>query len=77
MNPILVEGPAVEPVSLADMKAHLRVDDDAEDALIEGLVKAARLMVEAASRRLLVSQTWRVLLDRWPEGGTLLLRCRR
>jgi uncharacterized phiE125 gp8 family phage protein len=73
MNPILVDGPAVEPVSLADMKAHLRVDDDAEDALIEGLVKAARLMVEAASRRLLVSQTWRVLLDRWPEGGTLLL----
>jgi uncharacterized phiE125 gp8 family phage protein len=73
MNPILVEGPAVEPVSLADMKAHLRVDDDAEDALIEGLVKAARLMVEAASRRLLIEQRWRVHLDRWPENGTLLL----
>jgi uncharacterized phiE125 gp8 family phage protein len=73
MNPIQVEGPAVEPVPLADMKAHLRVDHDAEDALIEGLTKAARLMVEAASRRLLVEQTWRVVLDRWPETGTLLL----
>ncbi|RDI58718.1 head-tail connector protein [Microvirga subterranea] len=73
MNPIQVEGPAVEPVALADMKAHLRVDHDAEDALIEGLTKAARLMVEAASRRLLVEQTWRVALDRWPETGTLLL----
>jgi uncharacterized phiE125 gp8 family phage protein len=73
MNPILVEGPAVEPVSLPEMKEHLRVDHDAEDALIEGLVRAARLMVEAASRRLLVAQTWRVFLDRWPGGGTVLL----
>lgn len=73
MNPIQVEGPAVEPVALADMKAHLRVDHDAEDALIEGLIKAARLMVEAASRRLLIAQTWRVHLDRWPDTGRLLL----
>lgn len=73
MNPIQVEGPAVEPVALSDMKAHLRVDDDAEDDLIEGLIKAARLMVEAASRRLLIAQTWRVHVDCWPEDGTLLL----
>ncbi len=73
MNPIQVEGPAVEPFPLVDIKAHLRVDHDAEDALIEGLVRAARLMVEAASRRLLVAQTWRLHLDRWPQNGTLLL----
>src|SRR5918997_1526941 len=68
MIPILVEGPAVEPVGLAEMRAYLRVDDGAEDDLIAGLVKAARLMVEASSRRTLVASRWRILLDRWPTG---------
>ena len=57
------------------MKAYLRVDDDdgTQDELIAGLVKAARLMVEAASRRILIEQRWRVVLDRWPRGGAVLL----
>jgi len=73
MIPIFIDGPAVEPVSLAEMKAYLRVDDDGQDELIAGLVKAARLTVEAASRRILVEQRWRVVLDRWPHDGTILL----
>ncbi|MGO4572809.1 head-tail connector protein [Microvirga sp. 2TAF3] len=73
MFPILVDGPAVEPITLAEMKAHLRVDDDADDELIGGLVKAARLMVEAVSRRILIEQRWRLMLHRWPQGGTVLL----
>ncbi|MBF9232059.1 head-tail connector protein [Microvirga alba] len=73
MFSIPLEGPAVEPVSLADMKAYLRVDDDAEDDLITGLIKAARLIVEAVSRRILIAQNWRVMLDRWPQDQTVLL----
>ena len=73
MFPILVEGPAVEPVPLPEMKAHLRVDDDQEDELIGGLVTAARLMVEASARRILIAQSWRLMLHRWPQGGTVLL----
>lgn len=75
MIPIFISGPAVEPVTLGEMKAYLRVDDDdnAQDDLIAGLVKAARLMVEAASRRVLIEQRWRVVLDCWPAGGTILL----
>jgi uncharacterized phiE125 gp8 family phage protein len=73
MNPILIGGPAVEPVGLAEMKAHLRLDHDAEDDLVAGLVKAARLMVEAASRRILVEQHWRLVLDRWPREASLTL----
>jgi uncharacterized phiE125 gp8 family phage protein len=72
MFPIQVEGPAVEPVSLLDMKAHLRVDDDAEDELVTGLVKAARLMVEAACGRVLVSQKWRLMLHHWPARALAL-----
>lgn len=73
MIPIFVEGPAVEPITLPEMKAYLRVDDETEDDLIAGLIKAARLMVEAASRRILIDQRWRVILDRWPQGGTVML----
>ncbi|MCB8820058.1 head-tail connector protein [Microvirga rosea] len=73
MFPILVEGPAVEPVLLPEMKEYLRVDDDAQDDLIGGLIKAARLMVEAAARRILVSQRWKLMLHRWPRDGTVLL----
>jgi uncharacterized phiE125 gp8 family phage protein len=73
MFPIQVEGPAVEPVLLSEMKAYLRVDDDAENDLISGLVKAARLMVEAAARRALVAQTWRLMLHEWPSSRSLAL----
>ena len=73
MFPIQVEGPAVEPVSLADMKAYLRVDDDAEDELVAGLIKAARLMVEATARRVLITQSWRLMLPEWPASRSLAL----
>jgi uncharacterized phiE125 gp8 family phage protein len=75
MIPIFISGPAVEPITLGEMKAYLRVDDDdgTQDELIMGLIKAARLMVEAASRRILIQQHWRVVLDRWPADGTILL----
>ena len=74
MIPIFVSGPAVEPIALAEMKAYLRVDEDeaAQDDLISGLIKAARLTVEAASRRILIEQHWRVVLDRWPHDGVVL-----
>jgi uncharacterized phiE125 gp8 family phage protein len=74
MIPIFIDGPAVEPITLEEMKAYLRVDDDStQDELIAGLVKAARLMVEGVSRRVLIEQRWRVVLDRWPRGGTIML----
>lgn len=73
MIPIFVDGPAVEPITLPEMKAYLRVDDEAEDDLIAGLVKAARLTVESASRRILIEQRWRVILDRWPDDGKVHL----
>jgi uncharacterized phiE125 gp8 family phage protein len=63
----LVTPPLAEPVSLAEAKAHLRVDTDSDDALIARLITAARGLVEAQQRRALVTQTWDLTLDGWPE----------
>jgi len=73
MIPIFVDGPAVEPITLHEMKAHLRLDDDGQDDLVSGLMRAARLMVESVSRRLLIEQGWRVVMDRWPQDGRVRL----
>ena len=73
MLAILVEGPAVEPVGVADMRAHLRLDDDAEDGMLDRLIRSARLIVEAAAGRLLVAQHWRIVLDAWPDGRVVAL----
>ena len=62
----LLAGPAEEPVSLVETKAFLRLDSDAEDALVTTLIAAARLHVEGATGRALVRQSWRAVLDAWP-----------
>jgi uncharacterized phiE125 gp8 family phage protein len=72
MTPILVAGPAVEPVTVADMRSTLRAEPG-EEALIASLVRAARLLVEATARLVLVEQTWRLALDRWPRDRVLRL----
>ncbi|WP_321341793.1 head-tail connector protein [Breoghania sp.] len=67
MPSILISPPAGEPVALAEAKTFLRVDHDDEDALIEALVSAARLQVETATGRALMTQSWRTVLDGWPK----------
>jgi uncharacterized phiE125 gp8 family phage protein len=71
MTLILVTPPAAEPVALADAKTFLRIDHDDEDALVGTLIAAARLHVEAAIRRVLVTQSWRLVLDGWPASRTV------
>lgn len=68
----LVTPPATEPVALADMKAHLRVDTDAEDTLIATLIVAARQWAESYTRRAFITQTWQAWLDREDLKGDAL-----
>ncbi len=71
MTLILVAPPVAEPVVLGDAKAFLKVDHEDEDTLIGTLIAAARLHVEAAVRRVLVRQEWRLVLDGWPARRTV------
>jgi uncharacterized phiE125 gp8 family phage protein len=77
MIPILVDGPTVEPVSLADAKLWLRIDTPDEDDLISALVVAARLMVEAEIGQVLIGQNWRLVGDAWPQGDMIPVRIGR
>lgn len=73
MTSFLLAGPAQEPVSLVQAKAHLRVDDSAEDGLIESLVTAARIHIEGVTGRALLEQSWRLVRDDWPANGSVTL----
>lgn len=56
-------GPLVEPVSVVDAKAHLRVDGDDDNIYIASLISAAREWVEAYLDRTLVHTQWTLRLE--------------
>jgi len=62
----LVTPPAIEPVSLLEAKAHLRLDTSSEDAYVTALIAAARGKVELFLRRALINQTFELTLDHFP-----------
>ena len=59
-------GPAAEPVSLAEAKAHLRVSGTSEDLLIASLITAARVHLELTLSCAFITQAWSWFLDDWP-----------
>ena len=73
---VLTSGPAIEPVTLAESKAHLRLDGDAEDTLIASLIVTSRLHIEAGLGLALITQGWSYFLDAWPVGRELALPLR-
>jgi uncharacterized phiE125 gp8 family phage protein len=54
----LVTAPAIEPITLAQAKEHLRVDGSDEDSLITLCITAARDRIENECRRAFVRQRW-------------------
>lgn len=71
----LLVPPAAEPVTRDEAKAHLRVTDTAEDALIDRLIAVARAAAEAHTGRAFVTQSFRLARDDWPDKLCLPLPC--
>lgn len=69
----VVTAPVGDPLTLEEVKAHLRVDSTADDELIGALILAARLKLESDTGRALLTRTYDLSLDGWPASGVLLL----
>jgi len=55
--------PAAEPLTLAEAKLHLRVDDASEDTLIAGLINVARGACEERTQTTMINSGWTLTLN--------------
>ena len=69
----LTTPPTEEPVTLAEIKDHLRVSGTAEDSLLTLYAQMAREAVEEETWRALMPQTWTLYLAGWPADGVIEL----
>jgi len=67
----IATAPASIPVTLTEAKAHLRVDFTTDDTLITTLINVATEYAEKRLGRALITQTWDLYMDEWPEGDTI------
>jgi uncharacterized phiE125 gp8 family phage protein len=65
--------PAAEPVSTTEARLHLKVETNADDALIDDLITEARQYVENQTGRQLIDATWKMYLDGFPADAEIVL----
>jgi uncharacterized phiE125 gp8 family phage protein len=62
----LVVPPTIEPITLAELKLHLRVDGTVEDSPLTELIQSAREYAEGFTKRKLITQIWDACLNYFP-----------
>ena len=60
--------PYTEPVTLDEVKDHLRIEHNNHDSQLLGLITASREWMESYTSRALVQQTWKYYLQDWPSA---------
>ncbi|MGI9425185.1 MAG: head-tail connector protein [Hyphomicrobiaceae bacterium] len=65
----LVNGPAIEAITVTEVKEHMRVDHSEEDTLIASYIATSRLHIETALGLSLITQHWTWFADCWPFNG--------
>lgn len=71
MRLVQLQAPQAEPLDLATVKTHLRIDDDLteEDANLLLMIKMARRYAEKETARSLITQKWSLVMDVFPGGS--------
>jgi uncharacterized phiE125 gp8 family phage protein len=75
---VLVDGPAVEPLTADEARARLNIGSDVSDEVLNAYLMAARQAIDGADGwlgRALITQTWRGTLDYFPacDGGRIFI----
>jgi uncharacterized phiE125 gp8 family phage protein len=71
MTYALITPPLAEVLTLAETKAHLRLDTSDEDDLVATLIRVAREHLERTTGLCLMTQGWRFYLDSISEDGVI------
>lgn len=69
----VVAPPATEPITLAEATQHIRIDQDYDNDLVQGLITTARMLVEQWTARALITQTLQWTMSQSVPSGALPL----
>ncbi len=70
---VTVTDVSAEPVTIAEIKAHLRIDGTNDDTTVAAYALAARRLIEAYTGCRMMPRTEKLLLDRFPPVKELLI----
>lgn len=73
MEPLLVVGPASEPVTRDEAKLHARIEQLVDDPMVDRMIAAARGRAEHLTRKL-IDQQWDLYFDTFPESDLLSMQ---
>lgn len=68
-----ISDPAIEPVTLDEVKVQCRVDHNEDDAYLTTLITVAREWCEEYVKRAFIEQTWECGYECWPCDGVFEL----
>ncbi len=68
-----ITNPPVEPVTLAEVKLHSRIDVNDDDSLLNGLIATAREYCETFTGRAFVERQIMLTLNHWPRRRVIVL----
>jgi len=61
--------PAVEPITLTEVKAQIGLDTNDDDTILTLYIEASRNFAETITGLSLITQKWLMTIDRWPMSG--------